>query len=379
MVLGVGLLYDWMLQREHLITKDFVDERMAKAQAALAAGQRLSQSAKYNREIALQLFDGQVPKATSKKQSPQDVLFQAEAKWAHVLEERNQADSAYANAVSALDDVLALVPQHAQARELRISPTYERILLAETFYDRTERDRLRRDFERQAAHNPEWLKRLGTPAVLDIKTTPPGVSVEIKQYVVDNETGVRRLEPVSGINPLGKTPVAGLSLPAGSYHLRFQREGSVPVDLPLLLERGTHEQVDLVLPATVPEGYIYVPPGRFLLGSADPERMRKFEKSVPLHSVSLASGYLIGRTEVTILDWMTYIESGDATEGDRQDLNASSRVTAGTIKLEFSPEKRTWKFSLPGPTTPSSRRTPASPFAIAAGAFARNRTGASFP
>ncbi|ATB40889.1 putative serine/threonine protein kinase [Cystobacter fuscus] len=343
-VLGGGLLSGGLLLREYLGTQRFVGERMATAQAALATGNDLSQRVKKSREDALQLFEGRDPEDSREERAPQNFWPRAEATWAQTLKELDRADAAHAEAASALDDILERVAQNAQARELRIELTYKRILLAETFYDRKERDRLLRDFRRQAAHNPEWLKRLETPAVLDIKTTPPDVSVEIKRYV-DDESGGRRLKSVPGLGPLGKTPVADVHLPAGSYRLRFQREGSEPVDLPLLLERGQSESIDLKLPSTVPEGYIYIPPGRFLLGSGDPEDVRDFMHSSPLHSVYYDRGYLIGRTEVTLRDWMTYLESGDATEEERRLLETPRLGTTGALTLLRLPDKR-WRYSL---------------------------------
>jgi formylglycine-generating enzyme required for sulfatase activity len=140
-----------------------------------------------------------------------------------------------------------------------------------------------------------------------------------------------------------------VTLPAGTYHLRVQREGSAPVDLPLRLERGQHERLHLVLPATVPEGYVYIPSGRFLLGSADPEDVREFMHSAPLHPVSHAKGYLIGRTEVTLGDWMTYLESKDATEKERRLLETPRTGMAGAITLRRLPDN-TWSFSLIQPS-----------------------------
>ncbi|WP_395849828.1 protein kinase [Cystobacter fuscus] len=346
-VLGVSLSIGAPLLREYL-TRHFVGERMATAQAALATGRDWSQRATASRAKALLLFDGQDSEVTNKEHSPQDIRFRAEATWAQAFEERHRADAAHAEAASALDDVLNRVAGHAQARELRISLTYKRILLAEAFNHREERERLMRDFERQVVLNAEWQALLKTPAVLDIKTTPPNVSVEITRYV-DDGTGVRRRESVPGLDPLGKTPVAEVSLPAGSYHLRFQREGSAPVDLPLLLKRGQHERIDLDLPDAVPEGYIYIPPGSFLLGSADPEAIRDFETSAPMHSMSHDSGYLIGKTEVTMSDWMAYLESKDATKKERDLLKKNRSSTAGGIKLERrSSNSYEFSFTQPG-------------------------------
>jgi formylglycine-generating enzyme required for sulfatase activity len=346
-VLGVGLLIGGPLLREYLDTQRFVGERMATAQAALAKGSDLSQRAMASREKALLLFNGQDPEEPIKERAPRNFWPRAEVTWAKAIDESNQADAAHDEAAGALDDVLKRV-DHPRARKLLISLTSERLRLAETFHYEKDRARLVRYVERQAVRDAEWRELLDKPAVLDIKSTPPDAIVELTRYV-DDENGVRRRVPVPGLAPLGKTPVAGVSLPAGTYHLRFQREGSAPVDLPLLLEPGKHEQIDLVLPAAVPEGYIYIPPGRFLTGSADPEDVREFMHSAPLHQESHTSGYLIGRTEVTLSDWMTYLKSDDATEKDRHLLETSRSSTAGALTLKRQPDD-TWSFSLIQPS-----------------------------
>jgi formylglycine-generating enzyme required for sulfatase activity len=152
---------------------------------------------------------------------------------------------------------------------------------------------------------------------------------------------------VPGLGPLGPTPLARLRLPVGSYHLRLTREGRAPVELPLLFQRGGPERHHLQLPPAeaVPEGYVYIPPGCFLTGSADPEPVRRFLRSAPLHRRCLQAGYLIGRTEVTLGEWMTYLETLPAGAPERRIL-ATERVRGGeSLSLRQLPEGD-WSFSL---------------------------------
>jgi formylglycine-generating enzyme required for sulfatase activity len=111
------------------------------------------------------------------------------------------------------------------------------------------------------------------------------------------------------VGALGLTPIARVQLPEGSYHVRLTHPARAPVELPLLLTHGAREQRRITLPATVPEGYRYIPPGCFLLGSADPEEVRGFLQAAPMHRYCLTEGYLIGQTEVTFGDWLAYLKT----------------------------------------------------------------------
>jgi formylglycine-generating enzyme required for sulfatase activity len=347
-VLVAGALVGVPRILEYEATQRVVRERLASAQASLGQGHEASQRAIALRSKAITLFNGQDPEATGGPRTPQNLWAHAETTWDEALEAFQQADAAYSQAEQALDDTQERVINHPEARRLRISLTQERLLLAEAFFHKEERDRFLKDFERLTLHDPRLKEQFDTPATLQVRTTPPGARVELTKYVEDAQ-GVRRRVPVAGLPPLGTTPLAPLSLQAGSYHLRFTREGHAPVDLPLLLERGQEEQVDLVLPTSVPEGYVYVPPGRFLAGSGDPEDVREFMHSAPLHPASLTQGFLIGRTEVTLRDWMEYLSSPSARPEDRRLLATARPSTVGALALKPLPDG-SWHFSFKLPS-----------------------------
>jgi formylglycine-generating enzyme required for sulfatase activity len=104
--------------------------------------------------------------------------------------------------------------------------------------------------------------------------------------------------------------------------------------------------VDIPIPRTVPDGFVYVPPGRTLYGSTDDEATRKFFGAVPQHTRT-TGGYFIARYETTYGDWLAYLD--DVSEAERAahtpKLNASGvsggRVvlsrTAGGWTLELTP------------------------------------------
>jgi formylglycine-generating enzyme required for sulfatase activity len=344
LVLMVGGLYGGPRLQAHLQTQRFIGTKMKEAQDALARGRDLGQQASANREKALALFDGHAPVNPGASMDPQPLWLRADAAWDHVLEELKQADAAHAEAERALEDALDRDHGHQEAHQLLTTLTYERILLAERFHRADERARLMQRFERLTAGDAEWRARMAAPAELEIKTMPPGASIELMRYVEDK--GVLRREAVPGHGPIGPTPVARMSLPAGSYHLRFTREGFVPVDLPLWLERGALERVEVELPASVPEGYVYVPKGCFLTGSADSEELRAFLLSAPLHKTCLEKDYLIGRTEVTFGDWLKYLDTLRPDAFERHILAGNLAEVGGTaLKLLQLPDG-TWKFTL---------------------------------
>jgi formylglycine-generating enzyme required for sulfatase activity len=104
---------------------------------------------------------------------------------------------------------------------------------------------------------------------------------------------------------------AARPLPAGSYRLRIAHAGRWPVLFPFVLVRGEHLAVSVTLPATgaVPEGFVYVPAGRFLTGSSEEEHQRKDNlKTSPIHQASTGA-YLIAATETTFGEWITYLDA----------------------------------------------------------------------
>ncbi|MBN1206509.1 MAG: protein kinase [Myxococcaceae bacterium] len=340
LVLSAGGIYGGPRLRAYLETQRFVNARLAEAQAALITGREWSARAIASREKALGLFDGRDPAGT---QAPKNLWPVAEETWLQALDELKQVDDAFSEAEQALESALDRTHEHPEVRQLLIQITYERIELAERFHRMEERARLVPRFERLAAREPAWQQRLQTPATLELITEPPGAAVELLRYVDDK--GVRRREPVPGHASLGPTPLTGLPLPAGSYHLRITLEGRAPVDLPVLLERGKQERVSLVLPTTVPRGYVYIPPGCFFMGSADTEEVREFLHSAPLHRSCLQEGYLIGQTEVTVGDWLEYLDTLPEKAPERRLLETPRPGFVGALTLRQLSD-RTWSFSL---------------------------------
>lgn len=338
LLLGVGAAYGVPRLRTHLETRRFINDRLATARSARELGRAWGARASASRDRALALFNGTVSAEPGAGQAQLNPWQLAEEEWAQALQSLTRADSAFAEAEQALND--ALERAHGDARPLLADLTYERLVLAERFHRTEDRDRFDKQFRRLVEGNTVLLRKLDASAGIEIETRPPGASVELSRYV--DEGGRLRREAVPG-HVSGRAPLVWNDLPAGSYQLRFTRRGHPPVELPLVLTRGQSEKVQLRLPSTVPEGYVYIPPGCSLMGSADPEVLRKFQLSPPLHPRCVEKGYFIGRTEVTLGDWLAYLDDLP-TDAPQRRILAHMQGIGSALALTKRPDGP-WRFS----------------------------------
>jgi hypothetical protein len=113
-------------------------------------------------------------------------------------------------------------------------------------------------------------RRFHAPGKLVVTTTPPARASLVAW--LRGRDGLRR---AAGASAVGATPLT-LDLMPGSYVLVVEAAGRETVRWPFLLSRGETLSPSLMLPASLPEGFVLVPPGRFLFGTANHE-MRNFE------------------------------------------------------------------------------------------------------
>ncbi|MDY7227614.1 protein kinase domain-containing protein [Hyalangium rubrum] len=350
LTLAAGASYGGFRLQKHLADTRFIAAQLDTARKALDTGRSLSEQARARREDALALFDGRAPPSAKPgtAPSPHGLLEAAERQWAEALDLREQADAAYAVASRDLDGALDRDRADAGTRRLIAEVLYERALLAELFHQRREHDEWVQRLEQNidtSKEGTEWRQRLVAPAELALVTEPPGARIEVERYF--DAQGLRLLEPVPEAGALGPTPIARVLLPQGSYLLHLTKPGHVPVKLPLLLTPGAREQLRLVLPTSVPDGYAYVPPGCFLQGSAEPEVVRRFMYSSPLHRLCLTEGYLIGKREVTFGDWLAYLDSLPPEAPARRLLAEPRFGDGGAVTLREQPGVG-WSFSFHG-------------------------------
>ncbi len=346
--LAIAVSYGGPLLYGHLKDARFVAAHNSLAREALIQGRTLAAQAGARRDEALALFDGRDPLSAEQEtaQGPHGLRDAAERRWAETLVLRELAEKEYARASRELERSLDRDRGHEDTRRLMAEVTYERVLLAERFLqwrEREERAQRLVELTDTSSESMEWLQRLQAPAEIELVTEPPGANVTIERYV--DAQGVKNREPVPEASALGPTPIHKVRLPEGSYHLRFTHPDRAPVDLPLLLTHGAREQVRLTLPVTVPEGYRYIPPSCFLLGSFQPEDVRSFMQASPMHRYCLPAGYFIGQTEVTFGDWLAYLEAQPKDSPVRRILEQPRfGMTGRAVTLRQQPDGD-WSFS----------------------------------
>jgi formylglycine-generating enzyme required for sulfatase activity len=247
----------------------------------------------------------------------------AEEAWAAYTRRAAEQSALHDRAERALETALLLDPASGEVRRRFGELLYTRALLAERDHRAGERDRHARRLE-LVDPDGEPRRRWNAPQPIAIASRPPAAVVEIARYGDDAR---RSLGPHTR---LGTTPLRGALVP-GSYLLTIARPDQPVARYPLNIEHGAHVDVDIAVPARVPEGYVYVPAGRFLYGSADDERLRiGFFNTQPMHELVTAS-YFIARHEVTFGDWIEFLDALPA--GERSKRIPQSPEDAGMVRL----------------------------------------------
>jgi serine/threonine protein kinase/formylglycine-generating enzyme required for sulfatase activity len=271
---------------------------------------------------------------------------QGEALWAESLTRAARVDQSYGRAAQQLETTLLLDAESAQVRGLLGDVLYARALLADRGHHREPRDEL---LTRLSLYDPDGARRRrwSAPADLSLATSPPGARVTVAAYR-DHD---RRAE-LDPARDFGATPLVDLALPPGSYLLTFDLPGHAPTRMPLLLERGERLRLEipLVPAARVPADFAYVPPGRFLSGTAaDEEARRSFFNTAPLHE-SRTGAFLVARHETTWSAWIAFLEAISPEERARRTPRVSGlggslaldQLTDGTWQLTLQPTRRAY-------------------------------------
>ncbi len=303
-----------------------IGRHLHEAEIARDAGRVKNVEVESVRREALELFDA--------KNWPG-----AEDAWSRAVSLAQEVDASYRRASGALESALSLDPARASVRARFGDVTYERILLAERDHQPAQHDEL---LERLKAHDEGGarLRRLHAPASVAIDTSPPGATVALERF----ESRGGRLIPSLPQN-LGVTPIAERVLEQGSGVLVFQAPGRAPARLPLVFVRAERLRIAIDLPPleNVPAGFVYVPPGRSLFGSADDENVRRgFLNTTPLHEVQTGA-YLISRTEVTFAEWILFLNA--LSPAERQRRTPAAKSPRNALELKPLPQGR-WQLVL---------------------------------
>jgi len=317
----VGLAIRAKARRE---LASMVADQVHAATAAQEAARQIAAQRDVARNRAFGLFDAQ------RWSEGEDVWTEVEA-MASREERQYRAASGY------LESALLLDSTRAGLRACFADLTFERLL-------RAERDRHRDLADELAARlvaydDGRHQAELGTEAHVAFEITPAGTRVWSER-------------PGAPRQLVGQAPVPPLALAPGSVVLAFEAPGHVAARLPILLSRGQTLKLQIALPtaASAPPGMVYVPPGRFLFGSADISDLRRgFLNTAPLHEVA-TDGYFIGRHEVTFAAWIEFLDDLAPDERRRRaprTVNAQSSITLTEIgpkrwKLALTPTTRTY-------------------------------------
>ena len=259
---------------------------------------------------------------------------EGEDAWTDVEEMASQEDSAYRSASQHLETALSLDPTRTRLRHGFADLTLERLRRADLDRHRDLADELA---ARVAAYDDgRHQAELGADAFVELEVVPAGTRVWSER-------------PGSSRELVGQAPLSMLTLPPGSLVLAFEAPGHVAARLPVLLSRGESLKLRVALPTaeSAPPGMVYVPPGRFLFGSADsPDTRRGFLRTAPLHEVS-TEGYFIGRYEVTFAEWIEFLDDLAPDERRRRSPRVSTQSSLALTELE----PRRWRLTL----TPTTR------------------------
>lgn len=329
-VLGVGLIIGGVQWREQQALRAKVEARLAEADQHTLRTEGLSRQAEEVRRQAFELFHQKDPRP-------------AEDRWVVARRLAREAELGFHEAERHLESARSLAPADPQVMGRLAGLTRDRLLLAEQLHQDQRVSELR-DRLSLFDHDGTVRAQLDSPAVVSVETDPPGVSVAILSF--DPRSGNREL---LGRRELGTTPLRELQLPPGSAVLEFSAEGRARVRYPLLLQRGQRLNLAPRIPGRreVPPGFLFVPAGTFLAGSAEDDDLRRtFLFAPPLHPRHTGD-YLISERELTYGEWIAFLQTlPPAERAKRTPLVNQSRSYMG---VELGQEAG-WTLSLALPT-----------------------------
>ena len=252
---------------------------------------------------------------------------EGEQAWSEVEQLAEREAHHYRAASSSLETALSVDPSRASLRGLLADVLFERLVRAEGDRDRHQAEELA---GRLAAYD-DGRYRLALDA---------DARVELDVVPVDAEVFLERAGA-----PRDKLVQRAATLSPGHVVLAIEAPGRAPARLPVLLARARTAKLRVELPpaSAVPANMIFVPPGSFLFGSTDGTDLRRgFFNAPPVHEVTTGA-YLIGRYEVTMGEWIEFLDELPADERARR--TPRSTTTLSSLELvELAPKH--WRLTL---------------------------------
>jgi eukaryotic-like serine/threonine-protein kinase len=228
-------------------------------------------------------------------------VWQQSASWG---QQRKKRDDIYDEASTLLQGALQYAPGHQPAQKALAQLFFRRLVEAE---ERGEKNAARFFREQVRLHDATLLSDNLTDFSLTIE--PRGARATLFRLSEQD----RVLGPEQS-TPLQSTPITNMSLEGGSYTLRLECEGHIPVTTAIHTgaSRGDRAiSLTLRLPRIdeVARGFAVVPAGSFYRGgdplSIDGQRASEIEMQT----------FAIGRHPVTQSEFGQWLESGDAPAG----------------------------------------------------------------
>lgn len=229
----------------------------------------------------------------------------ADEHWQRFLDLAPDVDAKYQHATRPLELALSLDPRRDSTRALMSDLLDDRARLAELMGRTREREQL---LERLSLYDEDAYARWHEAVRVSVDAWP-ATAVTIERYAPAPDGSLTRAGPDS----THATPFE-LALRPGSYVLHLQADDDhAEVRYPLVVhpDMAALPRITRPVQATVPEGFVYVPPGRFLSGfgrDADDEPLRRFYNAEPLHE-RVSGAFLIARHESTYEDWIAFLDA----------------------------------------------------------------------
>jgi serine/threonine protein kinase/formylglycine-generating enzyme required for sulfatase activity len=262
----------------------------------------------------------------------------AEQLWQKARELAIKTDRSFGDANRAGETALMIDSSRADARALIADVIYERALLAERDLRPEQVDELlaRLDlYDGDGSRRAAW----SAPGHVHLTSEPAGARVFVERWQKN------RWVPVGVPQP---TPFDG-DLARGSYRFTFSVDGRPVVHYPVLLDRGEKVTDVVTIPASVPDGFAYIPPAHVLVGStAEDGHRRDFQHAPPLHGMHIG-GFAISKTEVTFDEWIRWLDTLPDAEREQRSPRVATPGVQGYERLERI--KGRWRLTLQPATT----------------------------
>ncbi len=128
--------------------------------------------------------------------------------------------------------------------------------------------------------------------IVSLDTIPTQRPIEIKNlFDPDDENAGKNI--IKGV-----TPLQDMELKSDSYLLTLLNNHNEKISYPLLVEPGDIINRKIYLPAEIPDGMVYIPPGNFYSGTTQTPRR--------LMTLSALPGFFIKKTEVTFAEYLQF-------------------------------------------------------------------------